>query len=164
VRLSRQRAPAREPGLHACRPAIVGGGRQTQIAEALAQIGKQFGRFRDRLLGIERIGEPALGRRSGHELCDALRACAARDAGPEAAFLPDQPREEIDRHAARCRGAFDHAAQGLIDGFVLPRRNRRWHGRQPDHGKNRKSAHGCSTAFLGSTTPATRLFSKAWSE
>ena len=63
------------------RPAIVGGGRKPKIAETLAQVRQQFRRFRDRLLGIERIGKPALLRRSGHELRDALRTRVAGDAG-----------------------------------------------------------------------------------
>ena len=111
ARLARQRAAARKPRLDPRRAAIIGRGRKPKIAEALTQVRQQFRRFRDRLLGIERIGKPALGGRSRHELRNALRARVAGDAGPEAALLPDQPGEEIDRQMVRCRGALDHAAQ-----------------------------------------------------
>ena len=125
--------PAACPGSQATPPPAParhceGRGRKPRVAEALTQVRQQFRRFRDRLLGIERIGKPALGRRSRHELRNALRARAAGDARPEAALLPDQPGEEIDRQVVRCGCALDHAAQRLIDGFAhwLGRRRSRY--------------------------------------
>src|SRR6266550_2177246 len=44
---------------------------------------------------------------------------AAIRAAPEAALLPDQPREEIDREAMRRRRALDYAAKRLIDRLAL---------------------------------------------
>ena len=74
ARLARQPAAAREPRLHARRTAVVGRSRKPEIAEAPSQVVEQFGGLRDRLLGIERVGEPALGGGPRHELRHALRA------------------------------------------------------------------------------------------
>ena len=117
-RLGEQLAPALEPVRDARRAAVVGGGRKAEIAEAAQVVLQQPAGLGDRLLGIERIGEPALGRGAGHELRDPLRAGPARDPGPEAALAPDQPRQEPGRQAARLGGGVDQAAQRLIDGLA----------------------------------------------
>jgi hypothetical protein len=52
---------------------------------------------------IEGIGKAAPARRRWHELRHALRPCAAYCRRIEAALLPDQPGEEIDRQIILCR-------------------------------------------------------------
>ena len=148
ARFPREPAARREPGFDARRPAIIGRGRKPEIAEAAPQVIQQLGRFRDRLLGIERIGKAALGRGPGHELRGALRPCPAGDAGAETAFLPDQPGEEVDRHAVRRGGALDHAAERLIDRLALLRRRRR-HQRQRSQGCNQKTPPRHFSAIRG---------------
>ena len=56
------------------RPAIIGRRRQSEVAEALPQLGEKFRRLGDGLFGVERIGQAALAGRAGHELGYSLRA------------------------------------------------------------------------------------------
>ena len=116
--LLRHRAGAGEPFLHAARAGIVGGGRQPEIAELVAQLRQKLGRLRQRLHGIEGIEQAAFTRGSRHELRDPLCALAAprhRADGVrlKAAFLPDHTREKFQRQALRPRRGFDHQAHRL---------------------------------------------------
>ena len=101
-RLRWQRAFSTEPLLHALGTGVVGGGREPEIAELGAQLAQKLGRFRQRLGRIERIEQETLGGRRRHELRDALRTLAAAGdgshrIGSQAAFLPNQTSEELDR-------------------------------------------------------------------
>jgi hypothetical protein len=51
----------------------------------------------DGLFWVERIGQPSLLCRSRHELRNALRTSPADGSRPEAAFLPDKPRQKGNR-------------------------------------------------------------------
>ncbi len=108
ARLLRHRSGAGEPVPHPAGTGIVGGGREAEIAELIAQLAEEFGRLRQRLHGIEGIEQPALVRGARHELRDALRALAvagdrADRIGLEAALLPDHAREEFERQVVRPR-------------------------------------------------------------
>jgi hypothetical protein len=52
---------------------------------------------------IKGVGKTALVRSRWHELRHTLRACAAYCPRIEAALLPNQPGEEIDRQIIFCR-------------------------------------------------------------
>ena len=110
---------AGEPMGDAGRAAIIGRGGKTEIAEALREFGQKLCGFGDRRFGIERIGEPAIGGGSGHELRDALRAGWTDRVGSKAAFLPDQPCQERDRQTLSSGRRFDKTADGCFDGFNL---------------------------------------------
>ena len=88
ARLLRHRPGACEPFLNPARAGIVGGGRQSQIAELVAQLVQKLRRFRQRLHRIEGIEQAALAGGSRHELRDPLRALAA------ARHRPDRVRAE----------------------------------------------------------------------
>src|SRR6185369_5674114 len=133
ARLLRHRPGAREPLLNPARTGVVGGGRQSQIAELVAQLGQKLRRFRQRLHGIEGIEQTALARGARHELCNPLRALAAARhwpdrVGAEAALLPDYAGEEFERQARGSRGRLDHQAHRLAR-VALPRRVSRRLGR-----------------------------------
>src|SRR5262249_25642784 len=73
----------------------------------IAQIARRILQSLDR---IERIDEAAIVRGSRHELGNALRALAAHRARVEAAFLPDDAGEELDRQFVLGRILFKRAA------------------------------------------------------
>jgi hypothetical protein len=62
----------------------------------------------DGLDWVEGVGKPARARGRWHELRHALGACAAYRRRIEAALLPDQPSEEIDRQIIFCRCRREH--------------------------------------------------------
>jgi hypothetical protein len=117
-RLRWQRAFSTEPVLHALRTGVVGGGREPEIAEFGAQLAQKLGRFRQRLGRIERIEQKTLGGRRRHELRDALRTLAAAGhgahrIGSQAAFLPNETGEELDRQLVLRRHRLDQWAKRL---------------------------------------------------
>ena len=78
--------------------------RPARDCQLLAQLGQEFGRFRQRLHRVEGIEQPALVRGARHELRDALRALAAARhrsdrIGAKAALLPDHAGEKFQRQA-----------------------------------------------------------------
>src|SRR5829696_6105075 len=102
ARLLRHRTGAGEPLLNPARAGVVGGGRQSQIAELVAQFGQEFRRFGQGLHRIEGVEQAALARGARHELRNPLRALAAARhradrLRAEAAFLPDHAREKFQR-------------------------------------------------------------------
>ena len=118
ARLLRHRPGACEPLLNPARAGIVGGGRQSQIAELVAQLVQKLRRFGQRLHRIEGIEQAALARGSRHELRNPLRALAAARHRPdrvraEAALLPDHAREEFQRKVRSPGRRFDHQAHRL---------------------------------------------------
>ncbi len=111
-RLARQAGRAGKPAAEAPRPGVVGRRGEAEIAEAGAQLLEVGGGFIKRAGRLERVGKPALRRRAGHELGDALRSGRAARGGIEAALLPDQPREEAVGQIVAARGRLQRAAQG----------------------------------------------------
>src|SRR5262245_13886889 len=97
ARLAGQLAATMEPVLHPAGSGIVGCRSQSQIAELLAQLLEPPRRVTQRLAGLEWIGKSARACRLRHELCDPPRTLRADRTRIEAAFLPDQPREELGR-------------------------------------------------------------------
>src|SRR5215831_2095887 len=97
ARLARQAAPTGEPVAHPPGPGIVGGRREAEISELASQVVQELRGFGDRFDGVEGIGKTAPARGRRHELRHALRASTAHSRRVEAALLPDQPGEEIDR-------------------------------------------------------------------
>ena len=82
----------------------------------------------DRLFRVERIGQPALLRRAGHELRHALRPGAAHRPDAEAALHPDEACEEVDGQVVAAGSGLDHPAQRLfqrLDARRLARAERR---------------------------------------
>lgn len=88
---------ARQPGVAGSESrctvfaAVVGHGGQTQIAEALRQLGQIGGRSRKCCGRVERVDQPALFGGGRNELGDAKRPGMADGVGVEQAFAPDQP-------------------------------------------------------------------------
>ena len=77
ARFGRQVAHAREPVRHPRCAGVVGGGGQTEVSEALPQTGQQLRGLGNRGHRVIRVGQPALGRRTRHELGNAPRADGA---------------------------------------------------------------------------------------
>jgi hypothetical protein len=103
--------------------------------------------LRQSLYRIKWIEQPALVRRTGHELGNALRALTAACDRPyrirlKAALLPDHAREEFQRETiGRCSG-FDHQAHRLA------RIRRLLHPSQAEPGGG-ASAAGCVSVATG---------------
>src|SRR5450830_122022 len=131
ARLARQAAPAGEPVAHPPGPGIVGGCREAEISELASQVAQELRGFGDRFDGVEGVGKTAPARGRRHELRHALRAGAAHRRRVEAALLPDQPGEEIDRQIIFRR----RRREGLTDA-VDSGRNARWR-RGPGTGRFR---------------------------
>ena len=112
---------AREPDRDTVGTRVVGGGGQAEIAETPLEVDEKFSGFWYRFFGIEGIGEAMLVSRPRHELRHALRACRTDDVGSEAAFPPDQPRQERDRKTPSSSRRLDKAADGRFDRFRLAR-------------------------------------------
>src|SRR5262249_13822281 len=117
-RLRWQRAFSTEPFLHALGTGVVGGGREPEIAEFAAQLAQKLGRFRQGLVRLERIKQKTLSGRRRHELRAALRTLAAAGhrshrIGSQAAFLPNQTGEELDRQLVLRRPRLDQWAKRL---------------------------------------------------
>src|SRR6266699_4646250 len=95
---------------------IVRGCREAEISELAPQVAQEFRGFGDRFNGVKRLGKTAPARGRRHELRHALRAGAAHRRRVEAALLPDQPGEEIDRQIIfrrrRCECLTDAVANG----------------------------------------------------
>jgi len=118
ARLARQRSPSGEPVAHPLRAGVIGGRRQTEIAELAAQLAEKLRRFRQRLDRIERVEQAPLRRGPRHELADALRPLAAAGGRADrvrlvAALPPDHAGEELDRQPVRRGGGFDQQADGF---------------------------------------------------
>ena len=104
TRLTRQPAPASKPVAHPPGSSIVGGCREPEISELAPQVAQELRGLGDCFERVEGVGKTALPRGRRHELRHALRAGAAYCRRVEAALLPDQPGEEIDRQLIfRCR-------------------------------------------------------------
>jgi hypothetical protein len=97
ARLAWQAATTGEPLAHPPRAGIVGSRREAEISELASQVVQELRGFGDRLDGVEGVGKTAPARGRRHELRHALRAGTAHRLRIEAALLPDQPGEEIDR-------------------------------------------------------------------
>ncbi len=76
---------------------IVGGGRQTEIAEPVPQVIEILGRLLQCLQSVETVRQAAQSSGGGNELRYSFRTLRADSIGAEPAFLPDQPRKEIGR-------------------------------------------------------------------
>ena len=94
-----QFALPREPVLNPARPGIVGGSRETEIAELPYEIAQEPRRRGDRLHRIERIIESDRCRGLRHELRDTLRTGAAHDVRLEPAFLKKKTDKKWDRYS-----------------------------------------------------------------
>ena len=119
--LDRQIALLGEPFRDAAGAGVVGRRGEPEIAEALPQFGQQRGGLGDRRFGVEGIGEPAFVSGSRHELRDAQRARGTGDAGPEVAFLPDQPGQKRDRKTLCAGGGVDQPADAADERFASTR-------------------------------------------
>jgi hypothetical protein len=97
-------------------PGIVSRRGETEIAELGLQVVQITRRIFQRLDRIERIGKPAVPRRRRHELRDALRALPAHRKRIEAALLPDDASEELDRQCILRRVLLDGAANVVRGG------------------------------------------------
>src|SRR5215208_2142915 len=154
-RLNGQGPTALEPSRHSRLTAVIRRSRQSEVAEAPNVLGEEVGGLRDGLLGIERIHKSPLGGGPRHELRDTLSPGRTDGTRPEAAFLPDEPREEGNREIVRLRRGLDHSAQRLLDGFRPGRRRCLLSGgetarqKQPD--RQSDLAHGL--AFLSERAP-----------
>ena len=156
ARLARQRALTGKPFAHPAGTGVVAGGGKTEIAEFLAQLAQIASGMAQRRDRIERIGKAAPIRRLRHELRDALGTLGAHGAGVEAALLPDDAGEELDRQLVFRRVLLDGAAdvvgarrlRGCRRGGRLLRRRRRARGllrvrrRSEERGGRGESARG----------------------
>ena len=129
-RFGRQFAPTRKPVGHARRAGVIGGGGETQVSEALLQIGQKLGGLGDRGLRVVGIGEPALGRGGRHELGNAAGADGTDGVGLEVAFLPDQLGQECRRDTLGERRGIDNPANGGDERLRFLRCERRKSARQ----------------------------------
>ena len=114
---------ARRPRL----AAVVGDGREADVAEVAAELGQVARRGDQRLGRVERVAEAAQLRRLRHELGDPLRAGRADRRGVEQALLPEQPGEEVAVEAVLPRRRLDQPADVGDVGRLL-RRNARGPG------------------------------------
>src|SRR5262249_51479262 len=105
VGLPRQATPASKPVANPPRSRIVGGCREPEVSEFAPQVAQELCRVGDCFDWIKGVGKTARARSRRHELRHALRPCTAYRRRIEAALLPDQPGEEIDRQIifSRCR-------------------------------------------------------------
>jgi hypothetical protein len=105
IGLPRQATPAGKPIANPPGSCIVGGGRKPEVSELTPQVAQELRGVGNRFDWVKGIGKTARVRRRRHELRHALRPCAAYCRRIEAALLPNQPGEEIDREIifARCR-------------------------------------------------------------
>jgi hypothetical protein len=97
IRLPRQATPAGKPIANPPGSGIVGGCRKPEVPELTPQVAQKLCGVGNRFDWIKGVGKTARVRRRWHELRHALRAGAAYCRRVEAALLPDQPGEEIDR-------------------------------------------------------------------
>ena len=104
VGLPRQATSAGKPVANPPGSRIVGGCREPEVSEFAPQVAQELCGVGDGFDWIEGVGETARVRGRRHELRHTLRACAADRRRIEAALLPDQPGEEIDRQIifSRC--------------------------------------------------------------
>src|SRR3569832_1947283 len=104
------------------RPRIEGRRRKAEISGLAVQVVQQLTGLADRFKRIKGIFQTAQPRGARHELRDALRALPADRVRREAAFLPDETREEIDRQSVgrgRRRKRLADVSRGWLQG-------RRW--------------------------------------
>ena len=121
ARLARQRAVAGQPCADAPGAGVVAGRGETEIAEPVAQVAQIARRMAQRPDRIERIGKAAPIGGARHELRDALRAGAAYRPRVEAALLPDDAGEELDRKLILRRVLLERAAD-VVRGRCYVRR------------------------------------------
>ena len=130
-------ARALKPTRHAGCARVIGGGGEAKISKPLPETGQKLRRLGDRGLRVVRIGEPALGGCRRHELCNAARPSRAHGVGAEAAFLPDQPAQELDRESMGPRRCIDDPAN-RVDGRTV----RRQSCKRSEQDQNRQSSEG----------------------
>ena len=83
-----------------------------------AQLTQEFGRFCQRLVGLERVEQQPFGRRRGNELRDALSPLASprrrsQRIRPQPAFLPNQASEKFNRQTVVDRRGLDQWTKRL---------------------------------------------------
>src|SRR5262249_35451866 len=93
----REATPAGKPIANPPGSRIVGGCRKPEVSELTPQVAQELRGVGNRFDWIKGVGKTARVRRRWHELRHALRSRAAYCRRVEAAFLPDQPGEKIDR-------------------------------------------------------------------
>ncbi len=108
VGLPRQATSAGKPAANPPGSRIVGGCRKPEVSEFAPQVAQELCGVGDCFDWIKGVGKTARARGRWHELRHALRACAAYGRRIEAALLPDQPGEEIDRQVIFCRCRREH--------------------------------------------------------
>ena len=111
LRLPRQGRFLRQPIGDALRPRIVRGCRQSEISEAILEVGEIACRGGDGGRDVEGVEEAAFLRGGRHELGDSLGALGAEGVAAEAAFLPQKTGEETARNAVRIGRRLDQLAK-----------------------------------------------------